>query len=768
MSLPAPSSVAPRRILFVDDDALRLKLGTLQLTEAGFVVHTASCAHEAFEQAKRQVPEAILSDVIMGDLDGFSLCRLLRDEPTLAGIPVVLTSAHYQEEPDQQLASRVGAAALVAKTPELSAEIAALRSSLASPPRATPPEAETALYERHLRTNARQMSMLADQAKNAELRYRTLFQNANDAIALLSPRGEVIEANERWGRLVGLDPLHLVDRRPLQNRVVAVQRADGKPLVMEFSLTQLEMNDKQTVLAIGRDVTAQAETNAALVRAEAKYRSLIERMPDTVWTMSDSGLTFMTPNIELLSGFSHDEILRAGPALWAERIHPEDKERVRSTYLALRDTHALIDLEYRWQHRDGRWVWVHDRVMAVYERDGAWFFDGLSTDVTEKKRLEDQFRQAQKMEAIGQLTGGVAHDFNNLLAVVLANCHFLLESLGDKDPRREDVEEIKAAGNRAAALTRQLLAFSRRQVIEPVEVNLNTAVANLEKMLRRLIGEDIEFSVRQGATPDAICVDMGQLDQLVMNLVVNARDAMPKGGRLAIETSNVTLDEAAASQASLEPGVYVALSITDTGIGMDAETKRRIFEPFFTTKAPGRGTGLGLSTCYGIVQQSRGLIRVQSEVGQGTTFTVLFPAFDESSSAKPASAAKTDLRGEETILIIEDDARVRRAVERTLAPRGYRLLLASSGAEAVVLAQREKSHIDLVLSDVVMPGASGPDVVAQVQACADVKRTLFMSGYTEHPALQGDGVRLATNFIQKPFVPDALALKVREVLEAAA
>ncbi|HEY5937347.1 MAG TPA: ATP-binding protein [Kofleriaceae bacterium] len=388
----------------------------------------------------------------------------------------------------------------------------------------------------------------------------------------------------------------------------------------------------------------------------------------------------------------------------------------------------------------------------------------MVTDVTERKRLEESLRQSQKMEAIGQLTGGIAHDFNNILAVILANSQFLCDDLADQDPRRADAEEIGAAAERAAGLTRQLLAFSRHQLLDPRRVDLGTITAGVEKMLRRLIGEDIEFSVHRDPALGSAHVDIGQIEQVIVNLVVNARDAMPNGGRLVIEASNADLDATAAQQIGATPGAYVVLVVSDTGSGMSAETKRRIFEPFFTTKEVGKGTGLGLSTTYGIVQQSGGFISVYSEVGHGTVFKIYLPRV-EGEAEQHRKRTSTAAGGRETILVIEDDEMVRTAVTRMLQARGYRLLIATSPQHALDLASRHQGEIHLVLSDVIMPGMNGPDVVSRLKEQFGSLQTVFMSGYTDHAILPGV-LSSGAAFVQKPFTQEALAVKVREVLDA--
>jgi len=398
----------------------------------------------------------------------------------------------------------------------------------------------------------------------------------------------------------------------------------------------------------------------------------------------------------------------------------------------------------------------------------------IGRDVTEsvageakRKNLEQQMHQMQRLEAVGQLTGGVAHDLNNILAVILGNSHFLLESLSEHDPRRLDAEEIKKAGDRAASLVRQLLAFSRRQVLEPTIVDLNVVVRDLGKMLRLLIGEDIDFSIASAADLGSVRVDTGQIEQVIMNLVVNSRDAMPTGGKLSIETANVEFDEThAAAHVHAHPGKFVMIAVSDTGCGMDADTQRRVFEPFFTTKEKDKGTGLGLSTTYGIVKQSGGYIWLYSEPGHGTVFKVYLPRVDERPGALDhARMTRSDYRGSETILLVEDDDAVRTAVSRILSTCGYRVLAARNGDEAFAISKCHEDSIHLVLSDVIVPGMSGPEIVKLVRTRCTTARAIFMSGYTDHAILQNGVLPSGMNFIQKPFSPNAVAKKVREVLD---
>jgi signal transduction histidine kinase len=384
----------------------------------------------------------------------------------------------------------------------------------------------------------------------------------------------------------------------------------------------------------------------------------------------------------------------------------------------------------------------------------------------ESIRLEEQFRQAQKMEAVGRLAGGVAHDFNNLLTVITGYSDLLLSSRDLKENQRTALEEIRRSAERGGALTHQLLAFSRRQPMETRTVRINALVLQMEKLLRRLIGEDIELITIAAAAPDAVTADPGRLEQVIMNLVVNARDAMPKGGKLTIETGSAQFNDAlAAQQLGVAPGSYVTVAIADTGVGMDQDTQSHLFEPFFTTKIPGRGTGLGLATAYGIIRQSGGAIRIQSELGVGTTARIYLPGAAGQEAAPDTQPTMTPLSGGETILLVEDEARVRKLMMSVLVGRGYRVLEATRGEEAIRLCKQNRGAIDLAVVDVVMPEMSGPDLMKELARICRNLRVLYISGYTEEAMVHHGIPESGAAFLQKPFVPDQLARKVREVLD---
>src|SRR2546422_113216 len=388
-------------------------------------------------------------------------------------------------------------------------------------------------------------------------------------------------------------------------------------------------------------------------------------------------------------------------------------------------------------------------------------------DVTERKRLEEQFRQAQKMEAVGRLAAGVAHDFNNLLTAILGTTDLMLEDLPPGDQDREGLLDIRSASERAAVLTRQLLTFSRQQVVSPQVLRLNDLILELEKLLRRLLGEDV--AIRVAVAPDCggVKADPGQLEQVIVNLAVNARDAMPNGGRLTLETKNVDLDaDYPTDRVTIPAGRYVMLAVTDTGTGMDAQTKARIFEPFFTTKPVGKGTGLGLATVYGAVKQSGGYIWLYSEVGQGTSFKIYLQRIDAVEPQAAAVETAVMLDGTETVLVAEDEDAVRQIIEKALQARGYQVMVARDGSEALALASRHAGQIHLLVSDVIMPDMNGRVLSQRLTQVRPTIKTLYLSGYTDDAILHHGVLEEGVAFLQKPFSLGALARKVREVIEA--
>jgi signal transduction histidine kinase/CheY-like chemotaxis protein len=420
--------------------------------------------------------------------------------------------------------------------------------------------------------------------------------------------------------------------------------------------------------------------------------------------------------------------------------------------------------------KDGSEYWVELNIVPVADTQGHFtHMISVQREVTERRQLEEQLRQSQKMEAVGQLAGGVAHDFNNILVVILGYSELLLERhLEANHPWRREIEQIQKAGERAAALTRQLLAFSRKQIFQLEILNLNEIVADIETMLQRLIGEDIGLTTVLDPALAPVKADRGQIEQILLNLVVNARDAMPQGGKLTLETANAELDQAyALHHLDVKPGAYVMLAVSDTGIGMSAETQARIFEPFFTTKEAGKGTGLGLATVYGIVQQSGGTVWVYSEPGHGTTFKIYLPRLVKAiSSSEPDEVRPASAQGSETVLLVEDEVIVRELVRKVLTTQGYTVLEVSDGPAALQLNERHPGPIHLLLTDVVMPHMSGREVAEYLGPLRPQMKILYMSGYTDDAIIRHGVLEPGVDLLQKPFTPVNLARKVREVLDS--
>ena len=502
----------------------------------------------------------------------------------------------------------------------------------------------------------------------------------------------------------------------------------------------------------------------ALKASEANFRSLVVNAPYGICRSNANGqLVDANPALIAMLGFSGgDELLQRNLATDIYR-DPEQRALLLECF---RCGHSFDKVEAEWTRQDGSALVVRVSARPIRETAKTVSFELYAEGITEQRALEQQLRQAQKMEAVGRLAGGIAHDFNNLLMVISGYCEFLLQKLGSDPSLRGCAQEIANAADRATSLTRQLLAFSRKQMLTPKVLDLNAVVSENLKMLPRLIGEDIELATLPADALGRVKADPGQIEQVVMNLVVNARDAMPTGGKLTIETANVTLDEAyTRGHPGVVPGDYVMLAISDTGMGMDKETQSHIFEPFFTTKGQ-KGTGLGLSMVYGIVKQSGGYIWVYSELDHGTTFKVYLPRVEEAEE-KPAlqPAPPGPPRGHETILVVEDEPQLRDLTRQFLEMRGYTVLVAENGAAAVEAARQHSGVIHLLLTDIIMPVMNGRELAQRMAALSPKTRILFMSGYTEAAVWRNGMIENSNNFLQKPFTLDALTRKVREVLE---
>jgi len=501
------------------------------------------------------------------------------------------------------------------------------------------------------------------------------------------------------------------------------------------------------------------------LKAEERFHKAFNASPEpiTIANLSDGRYLDVNESFLRTTGYRREEVI--GRTSLELKFWERHEDRARLVAM-LEEQGSVRDLEITFRTKSGEQRTALDSA-EIIEVAGQKCIIAFFKDITERKFLEQQLRQAQKMEAVGRLSGGIAHDFNNLLGVIIGYSELLGERVVEHASLRKNVEEIKKAGHRAADLTRQLLAFSRQQVLDPKVLDLNAIVAGLEKMLRPLIGEDIELSTALDPALGHVKADQGQIEQVIMNLVINGRDAMPEGGKLMIETASVKLDKAyACRHPPVVPGSYALLAVTDTGIGMDAKTQAHIFDPFFTTKEMGKGTGLGLATVYGVVKQSGGYIWVYSEPGKGTTFKTYLPLVEESPEPAGLRATRAEpSRGSETILLVEDEESLRVMTRTLLVQSGYHVLDADSGAQALEIAHRHEETIHLLLTDVVLPGMRGRELAERMVLFRPDLRVLLMSGYTDH-AIAAQGVLdVGTFFLQKPFTRDALTREVRKVLD---
>jgi PAS domain S-box-containing protein len=561
--------------------------------------------------------------------------------------------------------------------------------------------------------------------------------------------------DREWARREGMVafagyPLVVADH------VVGVVALFARQPLSDFTLAALASVADEIALGIER-----VRVEAARRARDERFRELAGSIREIFWLASADFREFIYVSPAYAQIWGRDpEVLYARPQEWQEAVLPEDRQRARDFVSRLLEREG--EVEFRVCQPGGAVRWVAARGWPVRDAQGRVYrIAGVAEDITQRRSLEEQFRQAQKLEAVGRLAGGVAHDFNNLLTAINGYSELALRQVDTGSPLRSPLEEVQRAGQRAADLTRQLLAFSRRQVLQPKVLDLNALIAGTEKMLRRLIGEDVELAVAASPRLGRVFADPGQLEQVVMNLVLNARDAMPEGGTITIETADVELPPAAAESIGLPAGSYVTFRVVDTGHGMDPETRARIFEPFFTTKEAGKGTGLGLSMVYGIVRQSDGAVLCHSEPGRGTSFSIYLPLVAAPVEAQ-ASAAADLPGGRERILLVEDEAAVREITRELLEASGYFVLVASDARQALALAAGA-SPPDLLLSDIVLPGLSGPQLAERLSASSPGLRVLFISGYAAEAL--GTHLPAGMDLLAKPFTRDALLRRVREVLD---
>ncbi len=760
------------RVLMVEDVADDAALVERELRRAGITGATRRVDSEgAYREALRSfAPDIILTDHSLPTFGAADALRIAMLEAP--DTPVIVVTGSLDEETAAEYI-KAGAADYVVKHHLERVGPAVVRALDLRRARAEQARAEEA-------------------RRQGEERFRALIEHGADAVALVAPDGTLLFASHSIERLLGFTPAELVGHPGFERvhpddlpRVHAALRDiianPGTPAGLELRWRHKDGSwryidgvavDRLAEPAVGaivvnfRDVSEHRTAEAALRDSEERYRTLVEGVRDIIFALSPEGtISSLNPAFETITGWRREAWVGQP---FERLVHPEDLPLAlellgRVVRGELRPASQFRVRTAKSDYRVGEFSatpQLHEgRLVGIL---------GIGRDVTERVQLEQQLRQAQKMEAVGRLAGGIAHDFNNILTAITGYADLLLEDLGATDPRRQDADEIHKAADRAAGLTRQLLAFSRQQVLQPTVLEVNKLVSDLEKMLRRLLGEDVALTTQLAPTTGRVKADPGQLEQVIMNLAVNARDAMPNGGKLTLETGNVDLDESyATDHYPARAGPFVMLAVSDTGTGMSEATQAHMFEPFFTTKEKGKGTGLGLATVYGIVKQSGGFIWVYSEVGHGTTFKLYLPRVQELAerASQPAQTPARAARGTETVLVVEDEAPVRSVARQVLERHGYTVLEAPSAEAALDIATRYSGAIHLLLTDVVMPGLNGRELATRLADLRPDARVIFMSGYTDDAVTRHGVLEPGSAYVQKPFTPDAIARKVREVLD---
>jgi len=621
--------------------------------------------------------------------------------------------------------------------------------------------------------------------RRAEEKYRSIFENAVEGIFQSTQDGRYIAANPAMARMFGyespeellaniteiksqvyVDPQRRVDFQQLierdkfvKNFEYQVFRKDGSTFWISENARVVQSKEGDILYYEGfmQDLSERKE-------AEELSKTLITNSPVGIYIIKDRKFQLANQCFHEITSYGKDEFSTVEPL---ELVHPDDRAEVKQRALDMLARRNSTPYEYRHITKDGKTKWIMETVTPIQWK-GRKATLGYFMEITQHKQLENQFIHAQKMEAVGRLAGGVAHDFNNLLMAIMCYSELIRDKLREADPLYQYTEEILKASKRAISLIRQLLAFSSKQILQPAIFNLNDIVTEISGMLQRVIGEDIDLATNLDPELEMVEADPGQIEQVIMNLAVNARDAIPHVGKLLIETANVELNgEKGMEHEGLRPGSYVVLTISDNGVGMDAKTQARIFEPFFSTKEQGKGTGLGLSTVYGIIKQTGSHIEVSSRVGKGTSFKIYFPHTEK--MVLPAKAMETSLsscHGRETIMVVEDELMLRAMISASLRKYGYDVLEASQGVEALQLYENHKGQIHLLLTDVVMPKMSGGELARRFVKMRPDLKVLFMSGYAENCVIRPGKLSLETHFLQKPFEALKLAQKVREILNA--
>jgi two-component system cell cycle sensor histidine kinase/response regulator CckA len=783
------------RILLVDDTPSTLLVLVALLTERGYVVHPAEEGALALRFMESVLPDLILLDIRMPAMDGYQVCSRLKEDTRTRDIPVIFLSS-VDQVIDKVKAFRCGAVDYISKPFEAEEVLARIETQLSL--RRLRAGLEVAVRERTaelVQTNARLQEEIAEriQAEKAlrasERRFAMAFQASPIPLSITTlEESRFLVVNDEFAHATGYTTGELASHTAAElglwsdaesfekvaaqlrkqgrvhNAEGALVTKQGESRAMLFSMEIIDLDGRECVLFAAFDITDRKLAERQLRKSAEEIRKLYNDAPCGYHSLDASGLFLQMNDTELnWLGYAREEVVQRMNI--ADLLTPESRETFHSSFTRLKEFRRLQGLELEMVRKDGSVMPVLLNLTAPGRGSGDTAVNANLFDITERKKLEQQFREAQKMEAVGRLAGGVAHDFNNLLTVILGYDQLALSELAPSDPLCMPIDEIRKAAESAASLTRQLLAFSRKQILQPKVLDLNAIVENLQGMLLRLIGEDIQLQALLHPEPVRIKADPGQIEQVILNLVVNARDAMPAGGSLSIETANADLDEYAADgYLPIAAGEYVVLSVNDTGEGIDPEAKLHLFEPFFTTKPMGKGTGLGLSTVYGIVRQSGGSIQVYSEKGRGTTFKVYLPRVQEEPELPKPGAMLEQTRGAGTILLVEDEEMVRNLAARILRRAGYTVLDAAGGMEALVHCERHREVISLMITDVVMQDVRGPELAKTLGSLCPQMKVLYISGYLDDMIAPEGLLDQNTAFLQKPFTPATLLQKVSETL----
>jgi two-component system cell cycle sensor histidine kinase/response regulator CckA len=774
--MPAPCSQTDLmpdealRILILEDVPMDAELVEYELERARipFVARRVDSRESFLQELDTFRPDVILSDYTLPRFDGMTALSLARQR--VPSIPFLIVTGSVNEE------TAVGCM-------KAGATDYLLKSNLAR----IGPAIQAALE----RERARDERIRAEMALAAsERRFRSLVQNSSDLVAIVAPDSTILYASDSAERIVGysaselvgttlLDYLEAPDTDVVRGLLhdsngkssgpveFTLRRADGSPVWLEAVGTNLLTDPTiRGIVLNARDVSERRRADHALRESEERYRDLFDNASDLVCMAApDGALLYVNKAWQEGTRYSEHEIARMQ---LLDIVHPENRAHFSEVLRRVLAGERLDHVELVLVPKAGTPITVEGNLSCTFKDGQPSVVRGIYRDITERKRVEEQLRRAERMQAAGKLAGGVAHEVNNMMTGVIGFSEFVLRSFDSGDPRRADIEEVIRAGTRAADVTRQLLAFTRQQFLRPQVVEINTVVSEMEKMLRHSLGEDKRLDLRLGAGAGHIRADRGQLEQVLINLVLNARDAIDGHGRVTIETGTAVWDQAYAERhegVDIPLGRYVMLAVSDSGCGMDSDVQARIFEPFFTTKPIGQGTGLGLSTVYGIVKQSGGFVWVYSEVDQGSVFKVYLPEATSSSVTEAASVATAPQRGSETILIIEDEDVVRNLASRGLTDHGYAVVQAKNGAEALHYVQEHPGTVDLVISDVVMPEMGGREFGRHLALFEPELPILYMSGYTGEDVVQRGLLDPGAPFQQKPFTPVTLAAKVRAMLD---